>query len=192
MLPLHNIAYRATFSKKGEAIIQDVVLVRHSHVYRCVCITHTRCAAPFSKLSPTVVRRSCNAFGGNSTPDWRVYGHCSAELAAVAEHSMVASKSRTGRSRHITSSTLSRPACQALISKCQSHRVAVGWFYEFLRASAVTVQARTNIVTGILTHQPPQNPFDHGQRHLSHAQNASSGRKESDKPRRGSLPSSRL
>jgi len=51
VLPQHNIVYRATFSKKGEAIIQDVVLVRHSHVYRCVHImhTHTRCAPPFSQ-----------------------------------------------------------------------------------------------------------------------------------------------
>ena len=34
ILPLNNVLYRATFSKKGETIVQDAVLVRHSHVYR--------------------------------------------------------------------------------------------------------------------------------------------------------------
>lgn len=34
VLPLNNALYRATFSKKGEAILQDAVVVRHSHVYR--------------------------------------------------------------------------------------------------------------------------------------------------------------
>ena len=38
VLPLHNTVYRARFSKKGETIIQDVIQVRHSHVYRCGCM----------------------------------------------------------------------------------------------------------------------------------------------------------
>ena len=38
VLPLNNALYRATLSKKGSAIVQDAVLIRHSHIYRCVCV----------------------------------------------------------------------------------------------------------------------------------------------------------
>lgn len=39
ILPLNNALYRATFSKKGKSIVQQVVLIRHSHVYRPLSTT---------------------------------------------------------------------------------------------------------------------------------------------------------
>ena len=32
--PLRNQVYRATYSKKGETMVKDVIMLRHSHVFR--------------------------------------------------------------------------------------------------------------------------------------------------------------